>query len=282
MRKSTKDIIGGKKKLAKIDVVIEGKRKSTKKDIVGGKRKSIKKDIVGGGNRKSVRKSTRKSKRKSTRKSKRKSRRKSKGCKSGYIMRRKSYRTSTGKKVPAKCMKTSRLTKTQKKLYSTPNKKYIQKPKGNKKCPAGKIVRSAYTAKRKSGKSYKVPAKCVTDTGKRGRGPNVIKVKPKKGVLKQFGYSTKKSAEKRHEAIKKFIKAMNYDYDYVIRALNLVANYTKPSGVLPSNQSQKIANDFSRNSVRKKIRQMHRRKTHKIFIADKKFAMDLKKKKWHA
>lgn len=75
-------------------------------------------------------------------------------------------------------------------------------------CPKGQIERVGYTYKKKgSKKTTKVTSKCVSDKGKPGKGPKLIKIPDYDvGLLSKYGYSLKDSHENRVKAIKKAIK----------------------------------------------------------------------------
>lgn len=81
-------------------------------------------------------------------------------------------------------------------------------PGSVKKCPAGKIERVGYSYKKRiSKKSIKVKPVCITDKGKKGKGPKLI-VMPKYdvGILSDYGYSLSNKHEDRVKAIKKSLK----------------------------------------------------------------------------
>jgi hypothetical protein len=86
-------------------------------------------------------------------------------------------------------------------------------------CSAGKIRRRRYSRKTRSGKVVKVRASCITDRGKKGKGPFLI-TGLKKGKLSRYGYSTSKSPSSRHASLRKAVKA--YGGTSVIRKLNAV------------------------------------------------------------
>jgi hypothetical protein len=96
------------------------------------------------------------------------------------------------------------------------------------KCPKGYIARHSYarryktsvrekgyTVKKASGTTYKVypknetlyvPAACVKDLGKPGKGVAGEGIGPlRKGEMTKFGYSSKKGEEARHDALKKAV-----------------------------------------------------------------------------
>jgi len=110
-------------------------------------------------------------------------------------------------------------------------------------CPKGQIRRSSYTRKAHPRKNYKrsdgthvkhsyvdrtrVPSTCVPDKGAPGKTPSQKRVLPSVGKeksLRRYGYSTKKSESKRHNALNK--ASEKYHPLDVLRRLNLIANYT--------------------------------------------------------
>jgi hypothetical protein len=92
---------------------------------------------------------------------------------------------------------------------------------GRKSCGPGKIRRAAYMTR----KGVKVPAKCVEDTGKRGKTPLSQRVLPQiqPGFLK--GWKHDMPVSKRHQIIQKVTDAEGCAS--TIRRLNLLANYTE-------------------------------------------------------
>ena len=115
-------------------------------------------------------------------------------------------------------------------------------------CPKGKIRKSSYIRKAHPRRSYKrsdstrvkysyvdrtrVPSACVPDKGAPGKTPSHKKVLPSIGKeysLRRYGYSTKKSESKRHEALNKASEKLHPLK--VLRRLNLIANYTAESDV---------------------------------------------------
>jgi len=101
-------------------------------------------------------------------------------------------------------------------------------------CSVGKIRRKSYSRKTRSGKVVKVRASCITDRGKKGRGPFLI-TGLKKGKLSKYGYSTSKSPASRHVSLRKAVKA--YGSTSVVRKLNAVK-------VLNRNTNPKISRVF--------------------------------------
>jgi hypothetical protein len=84
--------------------------------------------------------------------------------------------------------------------------KSSKKSKSSKKCPKGQILKKAYTTK----KGTKVPATCIKDMGKPGKGPKLFEIPEEDvGLLGDFGYTLKKKHEERVKALKKAIKENN-------------------------------------------------------------------------
>jgi hypothetical protein len=84
--------------------------------------------------------------------------------------------------------------------------KSSKKSKSSKKCPKGQILKKAYTTK----KGTKVPATCIKDMGKPGKGPKLFEIPEEDiGLLGDFGYTLKKKHEDRVKALKKAIKENN-------------------------------------------------------------------------
>ena len=151
--------------------------------------------------------------------------------------------------------------------------KSVKKSYSRKKCPKGSISRVSYTYLRKStGKKVKVKSACIKSRGLRSLGVKTKRVLPtlKKGTLKQYGYSTKDSDEKRHIALKKAVKA--YGYSGVVKKLNAVKLLTK--NTFPSTSRiyskdlkyvQKDLGKFSKTLIRKsrKSTKKSRRKSRK-------------------
>jgi hypothetical protein len=99
-----------------------------------------------------------------------------------------------------------------------------KKKKGEVHCPPGYVARASYarryktavrqrgyTVKKASGTTYKVypknetlfvPASCIKDTGKPGKGVEKPIGPMRKGEMTKFGYSSKKSVEERHSALR--------------------------------------------------------------------------------
>lgn len=73
-------------------------------------------------------------------------------------------------------------------------------------CPTGTIIRKAYIRRLSSGKIIRVPAKCIQDQGKVGKGKKLFDV-DKKISLRDYGYSMNASTRARHEAIKLAVSA---------------------------------------------------------------------------
>jgi hypothetical protein len=162
------------------------------------------------------------------------------GCPSGYH-KRSEYRAASGKYVPPRCVKsTSPYEKSSKEFKRATLKKMKSRldraPNGTKtndiKCPKGYILRASYarryktsvrqqgyTVKKASGTTYKVypknetlyvPAACVKDLGKPGKGvPEGKGIGPmRKGEMTKFGYSSKKGEDARHEALVKAVEEL--------------------------------------------------------------------------
>ena len=160
----------------------------------------------------------------------------SQGCPSGYH-KRSEYTAASGKYVPPRCVRsTSPYEQSSKEFKRSTLKKmksrleHMPKEKGEEiRCPKGYIARHSYarryktsvrqrgyTVKKASGTTYKVypknetlyvPAACVKDLGKPGKGvPEGKGIGPmRKGEMTKFGYSSKKPEEERHEALKKAV-----------------------------------------------------------------------------
>ena len=191
-------------------------------------------------------------------------------CADGEIMRRAGYSYKKGNtlvNIKPRCVKKSNLTPTQLKLYTAKKKRYIQKPQSKigLECPEGQIPRAGYDVKKSSGVTYTVKPGCIPDVGLPGRGPNVIEAKPVKGFLKDYGYSAKIQESKRQTILKKILDDINFDYNFLIRELNLLANLNKPPAFKPTSKEQK-----ERAADRKKYRD--------IFRKDMSFVQELKKK----
>jgi len=79
-----------------------------------------------------------------------------------------------------------------------------------KDCPPGKIRRSAYTRKayrRSDGtrvKESRVPASCIPDLGKPGKGKRLFTLK--KGMLSKYGYTLSETQDTRRSALVKAMK----------------------------------------------------------------------------
>jgi hypothetical protein len=151
------------------------------------------------------------------------------GCPSGYH-KRSEYKAASGKYVPPRCVRsTSPYEQSSKEFKRSTLKKRAPKKNDEIKCPKGYIARHSYarryktsvrergyTVKKASGTTYKVypknetlyvPAACVKDLGKPGKGvPEGQGIGPlRKGEMTKFGYSSKKSEEERHDALKKAV-----------------------------------------------------------------------------
>jgi Family of unknown function (DUF5771) len=178
-----------------------------------------------------------------------------KGCPGGYI-KRKSYTSRAGHRVPPRCIRsTSGLNETRKNFVRRTLGRQTARLKAvhgaattRKKCPAGQIVRrgyvrkfatsiqkKGYTVRRKTGKVYRIyPEKesvyvrpgCVKDRGLPGKlAPGQGFGPLKKGDLKKHGYIYHKKADDRHAAIKKAVK--EFGALGVYRRLDAVAKLSK-------------------------------------------------------
>lgn len=168
-------------------------------------------------------------------------------CPQGFIRRKGYTRKNTGKYVKSTCIRsTSRYTNP----ANTTRKKQAARlaaiTGAKKSCPPGQISRSAYvrritsrvhkrgyTKKTKSGKEIKVfpksksifvPASCVKDMGKPGKGAPVIGPL-RKGELKKHGYSYRLPELQRQVALTKAIKEFGALDTY--RKLNAVTKLTQ-------------------------------------------------------
>jgi hypothetical protein len=174
-----------------------------------------------------------------------------KGCPSGYH-KRMTYKSKSGRVVPARCVRaTTTYAETSKNFKRGVSQKATRRLKAHgitnatvnarKACPPGKILRKAYvrrfrtnvrqrgyTVKRGSqlyrayprSTSTVVQAACVKDRGLAGKGPQSI-TPLRKGELKKYGYSFRKSDLERHEALRKAVK--EFGVLGVYRKLNAVA-----------------------------------------------------------
>ena len=162
-----------------------------------------------------------------------------KGCPAGFH-KRSEYTTASGTYVPPRCVrstspyeesskefKRATLRKMRARLHDIPTKKSNQIH-----CPKGYVARASYarryktavrqkgyTVRKASGTTYKVypknetlyvPASCVKDLGKPGKGvPEGKGIGPlRKGEITKFGYSSKNATEARHNALKKAVAAL--------------------------------------------------------------------------
>lgn len=154
-----------------------------------------------------------------------------KGCPEGY-RHRKAYKSSTGKYVEPRCIKSQSIyPKGGENLRQNMTARARRRLKGVKgklgltqKCPKGQILRAPYvrrysTTVRKEGfnvrrgnktfrvypeaKSVLVKAKCVEDKGLPGKGDTIGPLR--KGELAKYGYKAQLGREARHAALKKAI-----------------------------------------------------------------------------
>jgi hypothetical protein len=99
---------------------------------------------------------------------------------------------------------------------------------GSMACPAGKIRRMGYTAKRK-GTTYRVKSACIKDRGSKGRWQTVRRMMGigplSRGDLVSLGYSHTKGTTARHQAVDKAVS--KYGRASTIRKLNAIAVYSK-------------------------------------------------------
>jgi len=178
-----------------------------------------------------------------------------KGCPAGYH-KRDSYKTSTGKTVPTRCVRaTTTYKQSSQNFKRAVTRKATQrlkragitattvKNKGS--CPPGHLLRKAYVRRystnirdrgytvrrgRQMFKAYPkststiVKAACIKDRGLVGKGPQAIGPL-RRGELMKHGYSYRKSDFDRHEALRKAAK--EYGVLGVYRKLNAVAKLTK-------------------------------------------------------
>lgn len=93
-----------------------------------------------------------------------------------------------------------------------------------RKCGRGQIRRASYTRRSKSGKRVHVQSRCIRDMGAPGKGQQRIGTL-KKGLLSKYGYTSQKSVDERHTALRKAVAA--YGPLSVLRKLNAVAVYTR-------------------------------------------------------
>lgn len=135
-----------------------------------------------------------------------------------------------------------------------------------KRCPKGKILRSAYSRKsyrRKTGirvKGSLVAPGCITDRGKSGKGTPLIVLDPEDHYLSEYGYKDveTKTKEERHEALHKLIdhfvpiKGEMATYNYVIRALN--ARYILNRNTNPKTAKIMKADQRAISALYKKIK----------------------------
>ena len=75
-------------------------------------------------------------------------------------------------------------------------------------CKKGQILKEGYTyIKKKTQKKVKISPICVTDKGKPGKGPKLIKIPEYDvGLLSKYGYSLSNNHENRIKTLKKAIK----------------------------------------------------------------------------
>jgi hypothetical protein len=93
-----------------------------------------------------------------------------------------------------------------------------------RKCGHGRIRRSSFTRRSKSGKNTHVASRCIRNMGAPGKGIQRIGTL-KKGLLSKHGYKTQLEISERHVALKKAVA--EYGALSVLRKLNAVAVYTR-------------------------------------------------------
>lgn len=177
------------------------------------------------------------------------------GCPAGYH-HREGYKSSTGRYVPPRCVKsTTRYAESSKQFKAKTLRKPAQRLRRagitattantRKVCPPGKALRKAYIRRystmlrdkgytvHRGNKTYRaypkassiiVQAACIKDRGAPGIGPQVIGPL-RKGELKKYGYNTNSSATQRHNSLRKAAK--EFGPLGVFRKLNAVAKLSK-------------------------------------------------------
>lgn len=160
-----------------------------------------------------------------------------KGCPAGYH-KRMTYRSASGKTVPARCVKSTTVyAESSKEFKRGVSQKAARRlrsagitsttVKAQNACPPGKVLRKAYVRRfrtnvRERGYTVKrgnqmyrvypksrstiVEAACIKDRGLEGKGPQQI-APLRKGELLKFGYTYRKTDMERHEALRKAVKA---------------------------------------------------------------------------
>ena len=191
----------------------------------------------------------------------------------GSKILRKSYKSKSGKVVPAKYivkpgLMPGKSTQRTKQLLTVSKKRSIKASnmfynQSKVRCAKGKILHSAYTRKgytKKNGSKVKkigVQSSCIKDVGLPGKGKKLAVIEDH--FLSQYGYHNVKdlNLEQRKSAlmslIKHFtpIKGQMPTMNYVIRALNY--RY-----ILNRNTNPKVANIFrnDRNMISKMYKKM--------------------------
>lgn len=178
-------------------------------------------------------------------------------CPDGYH-KRAAYKSTSGKYVPPRCVRSTTVYKESSKEFKQKAaqrqtrrlKAYIPSIRSlsRKVCPPGMIERKAFvrkystpvrqrgfTVRRSTGKVYRVHPKgkssfvesrCVKDLGLPGRGGTKKSFGPlRKGELAKYGYSFQSSEAARHEALKKAVGS--YGVLGVFRKLDAVAKLMK-------------------------------------------------------
>jgi hypothetical protein len=101
-----------------------------------------------------------------------------------------------------------------------------------KSCKPGQIlrkgsVRKSYTKKTSSKKikQARMPATCITDVGKPGKGPKTLPALGNELHLSKYGYSLKDAKQARQQSLKKASK--KFGTLKVLKRTNLIANYSQ-------------------------------------------------------
>lgn len=186
-------------------------------------------------------------------------------CPPGYVKRR-AYTRKTGTRVKSVCIKSTSPYRMKPKNNRVTMRRRLQAVMGTRKaCPPGQIPRAAYvrkisstvarhgyTKRTKSGKRIRVypesksifvKSSCVEDTGKAGKGAQIIGPL-RKGELSKYGYSYKLPEAQRRAALQSAVQEFGPLSTY--RKLNAVA---KLSALTNPNASSAFAAD--RNWIRK-------------------------------
>lgn len=135
--------------------------------------------------------------------------------------------------------------------------------RGSNKCPKGEIMRDGYirrgyvisrgSAKGRRVKRTYVPATCIEDRGKPGKGPKLIPAFKTPEALRQFGYSVKDPFEDRKKAIRKAVD--KYGKNKIIRHLVVARIYHKNTNPVYTRKFQKdeeYAREYGDKKTKKK------------------------------